>query len=72
MLLDAYAAGRVPAELAATPFLGEVARVLGRWGLLVANLADDRDGRYVARVAAGCVAVGLGELALLALSLIHI
>lgn len=66
VLLDAYAAGRVPAELAATPFLGEVARVLGRWGLLVANLADDRDGRYVARVAAGCVAVGLGELALLA------
>lgn len=66
VFLDAYAAGRVPPELGTVEFLGDVARVLGRWGLLVANLADERDGRYVARVAAGCVAAGLPELALLA------
>ena len=66
LFLDAYAAGRVPPELGTVGFLGEVARVLGPAGLLIANLADAPDRRYVARVAAGCVASGLGELALLA------
>ena len=66
VFLDAYAAGRVPAELGTVEFLGEVARVLGRWGLLIANLADGPDRRYVVRVAAGCVAAGLPHLAVLA------
>ncbi|MCA0437218.1 MAG: fused MFS/spermidine synthase [Actinobacteria bacterium] len=66
VLLDAYAAGRVPPELGTVEFLTEVARVLDRCGLLVANLADAPDRRYLVRVAAGCVAAGLPNLAVLA------
>lgn len=59
VVVDAYAEGRVPAELGAVPFLGDCARVLVPDGLLVLNLADEPDGRYVDRVAAGVRAAGL-------------
>lgn len=61
LVVDAFADGRVPAELGALPFAGECTRVLGPQGLLVANLADEADGRYVDRVAAGFAAAGLSH-----------
>lgn len=59
VVVDAFADGRVPADLGAMPFLGECARVMVAGGLLVLNLSDEPHGRYVDRVAAGVVAVGL-------------
>ena len=59
VVVDAFADGRVPADLGAVPFLGECARVLVAGGLLVLNLTDEPDGRYVDRVAAGVAAAGL-------------
>jgi spermidine synthase len=68
VVVDAYAGGRVPAELGAAPFLADCARVLHSSGLLVLNLADEREGRYVARVAAGAAAAGLRHQAVVATS----
>jgi SAM-dependent methyltransferase len=65
VVLDAYAAGRVPAELTTSEFLAEVARVLKPGGLLLANLADEPGLRYVARVAAAA-RPSLPQLALVA------
>ncbi|SEV87857.1 hypothetical protein SAMN05421595_0202 [Austwickia chelonae] len=65
VLVDAYAGGRVPAELGTVVFFTEVARVLRPGGLVVANVADAPGRRYVSRVAAGCLRVGLGQVALL-------
>jgi hypothetical protein len=65
VVLDAYAAGRVPAELTTSEFLADVARVLKPGGLLLANLADEPGMRYVARVAAAARA-SLPHLALVA------
>ncbi|WP_307812567.1 fused MFS/spermidine synthase [Phycicoccus sp. CSK15P-2] len=53
VVLDAYAGGRVPAGLTTREWLRDACRVLGDAGLLLANLADDRGLRYVARVGAG-------------------
>lgn len=66
VVVDAYADARVPAELGALPFLSECARVLVPAGVLVLNLADEADGRYVDRVAAGTADAGLSERAVLA------
>lgn len=65
VFLDAYATGRVPPELGTLDFLRDVARVLTPAGLLIANIADAPDRRYLARVAAGCRAAGLPQLAVL-------
>ncbi|HET7659099.1 MAG TPA: hypothetical protein VFK66_01840, partial [Oryzihumus sp.] len=65
VVLDAYAAGRVPAELTTSEFLAEVARVLKPDGLLLANLADEPGMPYVGRVAAAAGA-SLPHLALVA------
>lgn len=59
IFLDAYAQGRVPAELGALPFLAQCARVLGSTGVLVGNVADEGNGRYLDRVAAGVRESGL-------------
>ncbi|MGA8047666.1 MAG: fused MFS/spermidine synthase [Dermatophilaceae bacterium] len=59
VVVDAYAEGRVPAELGAVPFLDDCGRVLVADGLLVLNLADEPEGRYSDRVAAGVRAAGL-------------
>ena len=61
VVVDAYSNGRVPAELGAVPFLTECARVLDPSGLLALNLADEPNGRYVYRVAAGATAAGLSH-----------
>jgi len=66
LIVDAFEQGRVPAELGALPFLGDCARVLAETGVLVLNLADESDGRYVDRVAAGLRATGLTSTVLLA------
>ena len=66
VIVDAYADGRVPAELGAVPFLRECARVLAPDGLLVLNLTDEGPGHYVDRVAAGTAASGLAHHAVLA------
>lgn len=52
IILDAYAAGRVPAELTTTEWFAEAARVLDADGLLAANLADEPGLGYAARVLA--------------------
>lgn len=57
LVIDAYAAGRVPAELTTVEAFAQVARVLAPGGFLLANLADEPGLRYVARVAAGAAAV---------------
>jgi spermidine synthase len=57
VILDAYADGRVPAELTTLEFLTEVSRVLRADGLLLANVVDEPGLRYLRRVAAGMRAV---------------
>jgi spermidine synthase len=65
VVLDAYAGGRVPAELGTAEFLADCARVLRPTGVLLANVADEPGLRYAARVAAGARAA-LGHPAYLA------
>ena len=65
VVLDAYAAGRLPAELTTVEFLADCARVLRPGGLFLANLADRPGLRYAARVAAGARAA-LGQTAYVA------
>jgi SAM-dependent methyltransferase len=64
LVLDAYADGRVPAELTTHEFFAEVARVLRPDGLLLANLVDEPGFGYLARVLAG-LRGWLPELALI-------
>lgn len=66
VVVDAYAAGRVPPELSTVEWFGEVARVLAPGGLLLANVADEPGLRYAARVAAGARAA-LGHVAFVGL-----
>ena len=53
VVVDAYAAGRVPPELSTVEWFVDVGRVLVPGGLLVANVADEPGMRYAARVVAG-------------------
>jgi len=64
VILDAYSDGRVPAALATAEFFAEVARVLRRGGLLLANLVDEPGFGYLRRVLAA-MAGSFGELALI-------
>ena len=64
VILDAFADGRVPGSLSTTEFFAEVARVLRPGGLLLANLADEPDFRYLRRVLAA-MAGSFGELAMI-------
>lgn len=66
LIIDAFDNGRIPADLAALPFLTDCARVLAPDGLVVVNIADEPDGRYDDRVAAGLRAAGLVHTILLA------
>lgn len=49
---DAYAEGRIPAELGGAAYVHEVARVLKPGGTALWNLADEPGMRYVARMLA--------------------
>jgi spermidine synthase len=53
VVLDAYADGRVPAELTTVEFFADVSRVLRASGMLLANVVDEPGLRYVGRVVAG-------------------
>ncbi len=65
VVTDAYAGGRVPAELVGTAYARDVARVLKPTGLALWNLADEPGMRWVARVVA-TVATSLPHVALVA------
>ncbi len=52
---DAYAAGRLPADLASVEWFRETRRVLKADGLLLVNTADEPARRWVARLHAGLV-----------------
>ena len=64
VVLDAYAGGRVPAELTTMEFLSDTARVLRADGTILLNIADEPDKAYLRRVYAGLVAV-FGQVALI-------
>ncbi len=53
VVVDAYAASRVPADLTSAEWFADVARVLRPGGILVMNTADEPDHRHAARVHAG-------------------
>lgn len=53
IVLDAFAGGRVPAELTTVEAITDVARVLRPGGLFVANVADGAPLGYTARLVAG-------------------
>jgi spermidine synthase len=64
VVLDAYAQGRVPAELTTVKFLTDASRVLKPGGMMLVNIADEPDKAYLRRVYAGLVAV-FGQVALI-------
>jgi spermidine synthase len=64
VVLDAYAAGRVPSELGTVEFFADVGRVLRPGGTMLLNLADEPGMAYVRRVYAGLVTV-FGHVALI-------
>ena len=66
VVVDAYAGGRVPPELATVEWFVEVGRALAPGGLLLANVADEPGLRYAARVAAGA-RTALGHVAFVGL-----
>lgn len=53
VVLDAFAGGAVPPELVGSAFLGQVRRVLGERGVLVANVTDRAPFPLVRRAVAG-------------------
>ncbi|MGN6751245.1 MAG: spermidine synthase [Intrasporangium sp.] len=65
LVTDAYAAGRVPAELGSAAYLLDVGRVLRPTGLALWNLADEPGFRWGARMVASISAV-LPEVAVAA------
>ncbi|HEX3648358.1 MAG TPA: fused MFS/spermidine synthase [Pseudonocardiaceae bacterium] len=65
LVVDVYAAGRMPARLASVEFAGLVARALRAAGVLVVNLADGGGLRF-ARAQVATVGTALDNLALLA------
>ena len=66
LVLDAFADGRVPADLTTLEAFVEAARVLRPGGLWLGNLADEPGRGYVARVAASAHACGLTHQLLVA------
>ncbi|MGZ6678173.1 MAG: spermidine synthase [Nocardioides sp.] len=53
VVVDAFAEGRMPADLTSSPFWQEVDRVLAPGGRLIANLVDRAPFRHARRVLAG-------------------
>jgi hypothetical protein len=64
VVLDAYADGRVPAELTTVEFLADASRVLRTGGTMLLNLADEPDMTYLRRAYAALVTV-FGHVALI-------
>ena len=61
VVVDAYAHGRVPADLTTVAFLADARRVLRANGLLLLNIADEPPRRFLARVLAGVAAAGYAD-----------
>lgn len=57
VVVDAYAAGRVPADLTSAQWFTEVSRVLRPGGLLAMNTADEPHRRHLARLHATIASV---------------
>ncbi len=57
IILDAYADGRVPAELSTLEFFTDLSRVLKAEGLFLVNVVDEPGLQYLRRVVAGLRAV---------------
>jgi spermidine synthase len=57
VVLDAYAGGRMPPELATGEFLADVCRVLAPGGVLLANVSDEPRRDHLRRWYAACTAV---------------
>ena len=64
VVLDAYAGGRVPAELTTVEFFTDASRVLRETGTMLLNVADEPDMAYLRRVYAGLLTV-FGQVALI-------
>lgn len=64
VVLDAYADGRVPAELTTVEFFADASRVLRANGTMLLNIADEPNMAYLRRVYAGLVTV-FGQVALI-------
>lgn len=62
VVLDAFAGGVVPAELAALPFVTQVRRVLAEDGVFVANLVDRAPFPQIRAFVASVAASGLGDV----------
>jgi spermidine synthase len=65
VILDAFADGRIPAELTTVEFFTDVSRILRGSGLFLANVVDEPGLRYAGRVIAG-LRVVFGSVALVA------
>jgi len=63
VVLDAFAQGRVPAELTTVQFMADVSRVLRPDGIMLVNIADEPNKAYARRVYAGLVTV-FGQVAI--------
>jgi spermidine synthase len=64
VVLDAFADGRVPAELTTVEFFADAARVLRANGTILLNTADEPNMAYLRRVYAGLATV-FGRVALI-------
>lgn len=61
VVVDAYAQGRVPADLTTVEFLTAVRRVLRPKGLVLLNIADEPRRRFLGRVLATMTAAGYAD-----------
>jgi SAM-dependent methyltransferase len=68
VVVDAYALGRIPAELTTVGFLADVRRVLRPDGVLLFNVADEPRRRFLGRVLATLPAAGYADRLVLATS----
>lgn len=68
VVVDAYAAGRVPAELTTSAFLEDVRRVLRPGGVVLMNVADEPNRHFLARVLATMTSVGYASVLVIATS----
>jgi spermidine synthase len=68
VVVDAYALGRVPAELTTVEFLTDVRRVLRPSGLAMLNIADQPARRFLGRVLATVTAAGYADRLVVATS----
>jgi hypothetical protein len=68
VVVDAYASGRVPADLTTVEFLADVRRVIRPSGLVMLNIADEPARRFLGRVLATVTAAGYTDRLVLATS----